>query len=359
MPHLLTEFFGVYSDGYVDLTDTGLWTLSNNSMQVSSGLGPYGESILSLRGSASAEAKRDVRSFGATKDIAIAFWFASNSGVAYDASADLLQIFDVNSRGIRFRSQADGTIHIGMVAIGASVTATSVWQIPSTEDESWHHLEFYMKVSSDPSQGLVKCWLDGTNVISTGPVRTLVTSNDTAWKTIIFRNINSINAGQTVAIKLANIIVWCGSDEIVSPIGLHRMQAISPSSAGTTTQFTASSGTNFESVGRVQGYNKDARYVETINSGNLDTYQYTDAVSVGAPNNIIGITLQTYARNTDIGIKNFADVVVSSGTTQNGSATLLTNAFQRFDHFKRFDPATSSYWTQASVNSAEFGVRAL
>ena len=364
MPYLMHEHFGVYSDGWVDIADTGVWILGNNSIQVGSGLGPYAESVLMQSGGndiGTTKATRTVRSWAATFDIGFAFWMSLGSGgVAYSSTQPIVYIYDANSREFEIRLKTDGNVSMTMVNLGPA-SANSIWSSVGVNvaDKAWHHIEGYLKVASD-SSGIAKLWIDGVNQVNQNSVRTLANSNNTSWQDTQWYNVSS-NFTPLVTAKtyFANLLFWCGSDEIVSPIGMHRMQLSSPNSAGTNAAFTPSSGTNFESVNRAKGIEKDNRYVETINSGNTDTYQFGDISSVAAPNTILGVITTAVARNTDVGAKNFADVVVSSGTTQVGTPTLLGTAYRPFSQFKKFDPATTTYWLQAAINSAEFGIRAL
>ena len=130
-----------------------------------------------------------------------------------------------------------------------------------------------------------------------------------------------------------------------------RVRTFMPTSNGYT-NFTPSTGSNYENVDETTP-DEDTTYNEASDDGDKDSYGITS--SINGP--IIGVQLNNYARKTGDLIVKTKDLVKSGGTDY--LSTEEKNQSTSYDYTVSMwenDPDTSSPWTQAGLDAAEFGI---
>lgn len=131
-----------------------------------------------------------------------------------------------------------------------------------------------------------------------------------------------------------------------------RVDYLRPNGAGDTTQFTPSAGANWETVDDVTWSSAD--YVESDVVGNRDLYQFTNLPH--NPLNVFGVLQTAAAEKMDAGVRGLVPVAKSGPTVSVGtSVPLLLGSVVRVCRPLDVDPNTSTAWTPAGVNAAQFG----
>ena len=125
---------------------------------------------------------------------------------------------------------------------------------------------------------------------------------------------------------------------------------MSPNGAGSSTQFTPSSGANYTTVDELPYSTTD--YVQDTTSGHRDTYTFSD---VGSTTTIFGVQNSIIAKKTDVSSISLKPAVKSGATVYYGTTTALTTADSIIRNIHIVDPNTSAAWTQSGVNALEAG----
>lgn len=133
-------------------------------------------------------------------------------------------------------------------------------------------------------------------------------------------------------------------------LGDIRVQTIVPNAAGSSTQFTPSSGANYTTVDELPYSASD--YVTSATSGNRDTYALGDIV---ATTTIYGVQNNVIAKKTDSSAVSLKPAFKSSSTVSYGTTKVLSANAESIRDLRIQDPNTSAAWTDSGVNALEAG----
>lgn len=142
-----------------------------------------------------------------------------------------------------------------------------------------------------------------------------------------------------------------GFSDITGPIGDCRLTWLLPTAAGSSTQFTPDSGSNFA---RVNEATPDITSYVDGSVGQVDTYQSADTLA----STVKSVALVHYARKTDVGVRGMKPVIRSTGAnyTYPTEIALADTYVYYFSSFGQ-NPNNGSPipWTPAAVNALEIG----
>ena len=138
--------------------------------------------------------------------------------------------------------------------------------------------------------------------------------------------------------------------------GNTKIQAIKPTGAGNSTQWTPSAGGNYQCVDEVPPSESD--FVSTNTIGHLDLYAAGDLV--GTIGSVKCVQLQALAKaegspsphNLQLAVRTNGADYFSGDKAVPSSSTQLSNLWEA-------NPATSAPWQEAEVNAMEIGVKAV
>lgn len=139
-------------------------------------------------------------------------------------------------------------------------------------------------------------------------------------------------------------------------LGDVRIDAIHPNGAGNHTDFTPSTGANYQCVDEINFDSSD--YVEGANAGEIDSYTYPAVPTDIDDTAIYGVQLNNQAKRTatvdNIKIKG----LLRTGSTDYKETTgqSLADSFLSRRMIWEDDPSDSGDWTQTKINACEFGV---
>jgi hypothetical protein len=125
-----------------------------------------------------------------------------------------------------------------------------------------------------------------------------------------------------------------------------------PTANGTTNQFTPSAGSNYECVDDTAP-DDDTTYNLSSTAGHIDLFTFPALSST--PNVIHGVKVGFAVRKDDAGEASVAAVCRSGGTNYFGSTVACGTTYTYVEHIWELNPATSTAWTQSSLEAAEFG----
>jgi hypothetical protein len=264
----------------------------------------------------------------------------------------LVIIFDGTSNQVDLRLNADGTLSITR---NGTVLGTSTRSITTN---TWNHFE--LKVKIDPSTGTAELRVNGVAWI--GPLtglNTRATANSTANVIAIG---NASQYGTAPNADYDDIIVWDtqttdanGFTDISDFIGDCGLSWLLPTGAGTTTQFTPDTGSNYARVNEATP-DGDTSYVSSSTVGNIDTYAMADLG--GTVSGVKSVASILYARKDDVGSRGIkAELRSNSGNTVHTTELSLSNSYLYYFSNWGQNPNNGSptNWTVAAVNALEAG----
>ena len=249
---------------------------------------------------------------------------------------------------------AGATMHLGLklgatgtisLLRGATTIATSSPGLIATG--TWYSIEISATINSTTGTCLVR--LNGSTVINfTGNTKNGGTN--TTFDKVYFYNDN----GNT-SFFLDDVYVCdgTGSAPYNTFLGDVRVYALSPTGAGSSTQWTPDTGSNYARVNEVP-YSA-ANYVQSKTSGQRDTYALAD-LPAGVVSTIYGVQNNVIAKRTDAGAIAIMPALKSSATIAYGSSSIPGTADATISDMRTTDPNTSAAWTVSAVNALEAGM---
>lgn len=273
-------------------------------------------------------------------------------GFAFRASAfgafAILAFRDAGTLQSELRTNADGTLSV--TRNGTSVTGgTSTNAMSAT---AWNYIEMKVTIADSIAANSCKVRVNGVDWITVTTGQDLKnTANATANQILI----GTITNTSGLLYDYDDLYVCDGNGSTNNNfLGDCRIETLYPSGAGTTTAWTASTGSNYTCVDETTS-NGDTDYVETSTATNKDTYAMGDLSST--PTAIYGIQTVLAARKTDAGSRSVAAVIRSGGTDYDGTTVSLADTYTCLTEVRETNPATSAAWTASGVNAIEAGVK--
>lgn len=233
----------------------------------------------------------------------------------------------------------DGSLSVARSG-GGTLASTPAGSIPY---DTWGHVEF-RAILADGTSGEVEVRINGISVINfTGDTRNAGTS----------ANIDGIMIGDSSNMWYDDLYICdsTGPAPYNTFLGDIRINTITPTGAGSTTQFTPYSGANYENVDELPYSASD--YVTSSLSGSRDTYAMGD---ITGDYTILGVQNNVIARKSDAGGTGIRSAIVSGGNTYYGSGQTLTINDTTTSDIRTVDPATGIGWTMSGVNNLESGM---
>jgi hypothetical protein len=134
-------------------------------------------------------------------------------------------------------------------------------------------------------------------------------------------------------------------------LGDVRVYSLSPTGAGSSTQFTPSSGANYTTVDELPYSATD--YVTSGTSGNRDTYAVADIPATAGT--VFAVQSNVIAKKTDAAPISLKSALRSGASVYYGSPVSLGASDGAVTDLYTADPATSTSWTISGVNALEAG----
>jgi len=267
-------------------------------------------------------------------------WAGNPSG----SSVPLLGMVDGTT--VQVGVSTDGAGHLTVVR-GGTTLATST---NTVSGGIWYYVEFKATINS--TTGVIELRVNGSStgwVPSTGSLNTQNTGNATA---------NVLGIGQISAVQqVSDDVYMLDSTGSVNTtfLGPVRVAALDPAQAGNYSQWTPNGGTNFANVADGPAPDGDNTFNQSSTAGQLDSYVYEDVPATSG--SVFAIQHNIYARQDAGAQRTIARLIRRSGTDYVGSNQLTSTSYTYYLQVDETDPSTSSAWSIAGLNAAEFGVK--
>jgi hypothetical protein len=217
---------------------------------------------------------------------------------------------------------------------------------------TWYYIETMTTIADSGGRAVVK--VNGvTEIDFTGDTKNggTATSFDTIKMGNHFGDFGAIGTA-----RLDDLYVLDSSGSVNNTyLGEQRVNALLPSAAGASTQFTPSTGSNnWDLVNDVPP--SDSTYNSSSTSGHRDTYTLANPVVVGT---IHGVQVVTRMVKSDAGAASAKAAIKSSSTVAYGTTRTLSASATTYRDIWETDPDTSSAWTGSGANALEAGAEVI
>jgi hypothetical protein len=264
---------------------------------------------------------------------------------SYQSTTPFVEILDDDgNRHIGFFG-ADGTRNIEVRDNGGSILATGTYIIPY---DSWIYAEF--KVTIHDSAGVVQTRFNEVLDIDISSQDTCNGSNAYCGD-IEIRPIKNYGSYHLDDLYICNGQGSKNNDFL----GDIRVDALRPDGAGTHTDFTPSTGSNYENVD--EDYpDDDSTYNDGSNVSDQDSYSLDDLPTPPSGSTIHGVKDQITVRKTDAGTRTAKILTVQNSSDYLGDEITLSDSFTTHARVMEDNPDDSAAWADADVNGGEVGV---
>lgn len=279
----------------------------------------------------------------ASSKVIIGFALSHDSWTS-SAEYELLRLYgDAGvTQHLTVTSTGDGTFKVYRGTAAGTLLGTYSGAIPGT---TWSYIE--VSATINDTSGNVVVRQDGVEVINfTGDTKNAGT-NTTIDKFVIM-------ASDATYRYIDDLYVLDGLGSVNNAfLGDVRIQTLLPSGAGSSTQWTPSTGSNYDNVNDVPY--SSSTYNGDVVSGHRDTYAMSD-VSTGS---ILAVQETLLALKDSAGATDCKAALKSGGSLYYGSALSITTTLAVYQNVREVDPATSAAWSTADLNAVEFGAEVI
>lgn len=271
---------------------------------------------------------------GAQATRCISVWF--NPGSSNTTTGQpIIAFFDTGAEQLSVR--LDGSAHLLVSRAGTTLaTSTSTFS-----QNTWYHIQF--KATIHNTTGAYEVRVNGT---ATGWIAAATGANT--------RGTGSNNSANQAAM-CNGASGWRFDDYVVTDDFPGQIQGayLRPAGAGNYQQWTPNSGDNRGAV-TSPVTDDDASFNASTTSGNKDTFAMEDVPSTGTPT-ILGIQHVIYAKQ-DAGVqRTLRPKTRISSTDYSGTSVNTGASYAYITEAVSVSPATSTAWTKAEIDAAEFG----
>jgi hypothetical protein len=222
-------------------------------------------------------------------------------------------------------------------------SAANVW------DDNWHYIQLSAVIHA--TTGRVIIYVDGTKVIDfTGNTKNTGTSN--SIDLVRFKASKYVGASTLIQIDDLYVCDDTGSTNNTF-LGDVRVQAMLPTGAGSSTQFTPTgSANNWQNVNEVP-YN-NATYNASSTIGQIDLYALGDLTA--GTTGVFATQSVAHMQKSDAGTGNVKVAIKSGAMTYYDPTQSLGSSVTAYTAVRETNPATSTAWTVSAANAIEAGV---
>lgn len=247
---------------------------------------------------------------------------------------DVIEILNGGSLQLRLEVDDQNTINLiqnlTQIATGTTVLA----------DDTWYYIELKCHINSATS-GSYEIKIDGVTEVSASGV-----------KTGTYDYANVVKFGPSDG-GFDDIYIKTGdpADTFVGPC---KVRVAFPTSDGTITDWTTSSGTtHYDLVDEKPPGLTDYTYSDTLNE------QERFGLSVPGSDPILGAMLCAVTRLDLPGVVELQALVDSNSTLSTYDQAIGTEEWFTTTHLVELNPDTTTAWTPTTINAAEWGVKVL
>ncbi|SDR47003.1 LamG domain-containing protein [Paraburkholderia tuberum] len=315
--------------------------------------GPFGTQALQMPGAYNTAGflrTNQIAGLSLSNTLCIGFWRKCTIGGSFGYSGTISRdgglVLPNSSNGFAtlIGDNASGLITIYNPANQTALVTTG----KAINDGNWHYIEASFVFSA--TSGSFQLYVDGVVVANASGLQTWV-SGVTLLGTIGFGAYGATNSGNTYTVQYDDVQVWdnTGSTFNTFPRGPKRITTLNPAGAGSSTQFTPSSGSNYSIA--AQAWGASGTLTDT-GTGHTDLYT-TGGVSY-SPGMVDGVLVTALASNPAGDGAHSLTPKIQTQSIQSGASSVLTATATEVSTLFTAD-ATGAALTAATINSMQIG----
>lgn len=213
---------------------------------------------------------------------------------------------------------------------------------------AWHYIEVKGRIHDTTGYAVIK--VDGVEVLNSTGLDTR-NAGTGLWDGVYFGP--SIFDNQNYVIDIDDMylveIDGSGANDFLGEV---REEALAPTGAGNSTQFTPNAGSNWDRVDEV-GPDDDTTYNASSTVGHKDTFAMAN-VSI-SPASVLGVREILRARKTDAGERFLRSVLRIDGSEYEGSDRALSPTYQTWVNDRTLSPDSGVAFTTSEIDALEAG----
>jgi hypothetical protein len=212
----------------------------------------------------------------------------------------------------------------------------------------WYYVEIKILIAS--GTGTVDVKVDTVSKIADTGKDTQNTSNDYCTDVVL----GGMGTGASSYTYRDDVVVMDTADSYCNNfLGDVIIQCISPTGVGSNTDWTPSSGSNFECVNEKPPNTGD--YIESATLNDVDTY-VTENVSP-LTGSVFAVVVNMFAQKVGTAARGISGACLETGTTTLGNEITLDAAYKMRQSMMYENERTSAAFTIDDINNAQFGVK--
>jgi len=320
----------IFIDGF-ESGDHDLWDAENNATVVSSaGLDMDGDYCLDLV----ANTEYLSKNITATDEMYFAFLYRPTIATSYQ----ILSVFNGTNSLIHFIRTSVKNINVYQSGTSLMVSGSALLYVNTT-----YLIEAYFKLADS----------NGRVVIKINNITDIDYTGDT--KSGAHTQFDRVRLGYGAS---AQFVTNAYFDNFIMDdsdwIGNTKIQALVPAGIGNTTDWTPSTGANWECVDEIPA--NDADYVSINVIDKIDTY--TTSNLAGTIESVKCVQIQARAKTDGAPTPTNIKLAVRSGGTDYVSGdNLVPSTEKSFSYLWENNPADAAAWEEADVNAMEIGIK--
>lgn len=273
------------------------------------------------------------------------YWAGLPSESIYSSSI-FMSLYDGSTRGVYLQFTGVGNVVIG---------CNTILQTISTPISlgTWHFIE--LKVKCHASAGTYELRIDGVTVAIATGVNTQAGSNT-------YHSTFRLSGQETniVGTPRFDDLYFLDSSGIRNNdfLGIQKVTTLFPDGTGSANAWTAfpvatPAADHYTLVDEVV-CDDNVTYVESLVSAQKELWAYQDIADAG---NISGLQVNVDCRETDANPFNLITTVKTASESDNSASLVGTSSWITKRRILETDPADSTVWDVAKINSAQFGIK--
>lgn len=218
----------------------------------------------------------------------------------------------------------------------------------------WYYIEFKITIANSISAGSCKVRVNGVDWITVATGQDTQQSANAYASSIMLHGVGG-SGGYTIDFDDLYILDGVAGDVAGDNdfLGDIRVESLLPSGAGTTSNFTASAGSNYQCVDEATP-NNDTDYVSSSTVNHIDTYAMGN-LSL-SPTKIWAVQVGIVAKKADAGSRSIAPVIRNADGDKVGTTVSIYDTYYMHSQIYEQNPLnTPADWSESTVNGIEVG----
>ena len=215
--------------------------------------------------------------------------------------------------------------------------------------QSWHYIEFDCTIND--STGAFQVWVDGVSVMSGSGVDTRNGGSVGQITQVTYDQDNATDP-QLDDLYILNTSGLTNN----ARLGDVTIETLLPTSDGSTTDFSPDTGlTNYTQIDDGGTPDDDTTYISSSTLNHTDLHGYGN-LTLANINTVHCVSVLNHARKEDAGTREIRALARNGLTTGEAAAKALGTEYRFVEGIFETNPDGGGAWTEATVNSAEFGI---